>query len=146
MALTKYDTPRSPDVFEHWFGRWPDWFRRPMLVWPEAIEDMLRVDEYQENGTLVIKAEMAAIDPDKDVEITASDGTLHIAAHRRAEEKEEGKGYFRRELRYGSFRRDLPLSEGCSESGLEASYKDGILEIRVPAAKEPARKVPVQKS
>lgn len=149
MALIKHETPRSPDIFEHWFGRWPDWFRRPMMVWPEGMEDVLRVDEYRENGTLVIKAEMAGIDPDKDVEITASDGTLHIEAHRRAEEKEEGKDYFRRELRYGSFSRDLPLPEGCSESDVKASYKDGILEIRVPApkpaVKEPARRIPVEK-
>jgi len=149
MAVTKHEARRSPDTFEHWFGRWPDWFRRPMLVWPDEMDDVLKVDEYRENGTLVIKAEMAGIDPEKDVEITASDGTLHIEAHKTAEEKEEGKDYFRRELRYGSFSRNLPLPEGCSEADVKASYKDGILEIRVPAPKaaveEPARKIPVQK-
>jgi HSP20 family protein len=92
---------------------------------------------------------MAGMDPGKDVEVTVSDGMLRIAAERREEEKTEEKDYYRRELRYGSFSRDLPLPDGTTESDIQASYKDGILEIRVPVAKEaapePAKKIPVTK-
>jgi HSP20 family protein len=34
----------------------------------------------------------------------------------------------RRELRYGSLARTLPLPEGVVESDIKASYKEGILE------------------
>jgi len=37
---------------------------------------------------------------------------LHIEAERREEEKDEGKGYLRREVRHGSFSRSLPLPPG----------------------------------
>jgi HSP20 family protein len=111
---------------------------------------MLRVEEYREGDTLVIRAEMAGIDPDKDVEITVSDGVLHISAQRREEEKTEGKDYYRQELRYGSFSRDVALPEGCSEEDVKASYQDGILEIRVPVPaageKKPVTRVSVAKA
>lgn len=130
MAVVKKD--RAPAAPDRPAGRWPEWLLRPLMVWPDDVTDMLRVEEYREDGTLVVRAEMAGIDPDKDVEITVRDGTLHIQAERREEEKSEGKYFHRRELRYGSFTRDLPLPEGSSEKDVKASYKDGILEVRVP--------------
>ena len=133
MALERRAHRPVLDVFEDMFDRWPERFGWPWLWKPEAFEDVLRVEEYQEDGTLVVRAEMAGIDPEKDVEVTVSDGVLHISAERQEEEETEGKHFHRRELRYGSFRRDLPLPAGCSEDDVKASYKDGILEIRVPA-------------
>ena len=145
MALVKKE--RQPDVFDRFFGRWPEWMHRPVMVWDDDLDDVLRVEEYRENGTLVVRAEMPGIDPEKDVEITVSDGMLHIHGERREEEKTEEKDYRRRELRYGSFTRDLPLPEQYSEGDVKASYKDGILEIRVPVpaaeAAKPATKIPV---
>ena len=66
------------------------------------------------------------------------------AWRRRVEEKTEDKGYTRQELRYGSFSRTLPLPEGASESNIKATYKDGILEIRVPVSEPPAAAAPTR--
>ena len=143
MAIVKREEVSTYlDPFERFFAGLPTVFRWPGMVWPA--EDLVRVDEYRENGTLVIRAEMAGIDPEKDVEITVSDGMLHIGAERREEKNVEGKDYFRRELRYGSFGRDLPLPEGVAESDVKANYKDGILEIRVPLPKGEAEKTPTK--
>ena len=72
---------------------------------------------------------------------------LHIEAERREEEKREGQGYLRREVRYGSFSRSLPLPEGVTEADIAATYKDGVLEIRIPEpGREPARKIAIGKS
>jgi HSP20 family protein len=139
MALEKRGHRPVLNVFEDMFDRWPERFGWPWLSRSEAFQDILRVEEYQENGTLVVRAEMGGIDPDKDVEVTVSDGMLHISAERREEEETEGKQFHRRELRYGSFHRDLPLPAGCSEDDIKASYKDGILEIRVPAPSAEAK-------
>ena len=149
-ALVKRDRAASThlDPFERLFGDLPMWMRWPARVWPT--EDFVRVDEYREDSTLVVRAEMAGIDPEKDVEISVSDGVLHIGAERREEKKDEGKDYYRQELRYGSFTRDLPLPEGIQESDVKASYKDGILEIRVPLPKaqveKTSTKIPVTKA
>ena len=95
----------------------------------------------------MIRADLPGIDPDPDVELTVSDGMLDIRAERREEDKREDKGYLRRELRYGSLSRALPLPEGITESDITATYEAGILEIRVPEPKqETAKKIPISKS
>jgi HSP20 family protein len=132
-------------MFDDWMRMWP--FRRPALLARWMPEDLIKVDEFRENGTWVVRAELPGIDPDKDVELTMSDGMLHIKAERREEEKTEEKGYARRELRYGSFTRSLPLPEGVTEADVVASYKDGILEICVPAPQpEPGKRITVTRS
>jgi len=145
MALVKRERAASThlDPVERLFGDLPTWMRWPARGWPTT-EDFVRVDEYREDSTLVVRAEMAGIDPDKDVEVTVSDDVLHISAERREEKKDEGKDYYRRELRYGSFSRDLPLPQGVKESDVKASYKDGILEIRVSLPKVELEKAPAK--
>ncbi len=149
MALLKRETRPAPlDVFDRFFPEWPGFFRRPTFFWPEVIEDVIRVEEFTEDGTLVVRADLPGLDPDKDVEITVTEGMLHIEAQRREEEKTEGKDYVRRELHYGGFSRVLPLPTGATEADISASYKDGTLEIRVPLAKAEtgATKIPITKA
>ena len=140
------------DRFDRMFDEWTKslpWRRSPLFGYDWPSENVIRVDEYRENGNLVIRAELPGIDPDKDVELTVSDSMLHITAEHREEEKVEEKGYLRHELRCGSFSRTLPLPDGVSESDVTASYKDGILEIRIPAPvpePEPAKKIEITKS
>ena len=127
---------RLDRMFDEWFRTLP--VRRPFAGFagiPD--EDVIRVDEFREGDHEVIRAELPDIDPEKDVDVTVQDGMLRIAAQRRVEEEKEDKGYTRRELRYGSFSRTLPLPEDADEKDIQASYKDGILEIRVPVS-EPA--------
>jgi HSP20 family protein len=110
-------------------------------------EDLIRVEEYRQDGALVVRAELPGIDSDKDVELTVSDGMLHIRAERREEERQEEKGYLRQELRYGSLARSLPLPDGVTESDITATCKSGILEVRIREPKrEPTRKIPIAKS
>jgi HSP20 family protein len=126
---------RMDRLFDEWMRALP--MRRPFgLGWDWPGEDLIRVDEYREGDTEVIRADLPGIDPEKDVELTVGEGMLRISAERRVEEKTEDIGYLRHELRYGSMSRTLPLPEGVSESDISATYKDGILEVRV---KVPAR-------
>ena len=150
MALAKREPPRSLELFDRFFGRYPDVFRRPIMLWPETLDDTLRVEEYRENGNLVIRADLPGIDPKEDVEVTVTDGTLRISAERRQEETTEKKDFYRHELRYGTFTRELALPDGVSEDDVKAVYKDGVLEVRVPVT-EPGgsaspKKIPVATS
>jgi HSP20 family protein len=118
----------------------------PFPHWREA-DDLIRVEQFREDGALVVRADLPGIDPEKDVELTVSGGMLHIHAERREEEKREEKGYLRHELRYGSLSRTLPLPGGVTESDITATYKDGILEIRIPEPNhEPGKKIPISKA
>ena len=144
----------AADVFSRFDRMFDEWVRmmpfRPITFphWKEAA-DLIRVEEFREDGTLVIRADLPGIDPDKDVELTVVDGMLVIQAERHEEEKREEKGYVRQEVRYGSTSRTLPLPEGVTEADITATYKAGILEIRIPEPK-PAEakttKIPISKS
>jgi HSP20 family protein len=123
---------RLDRMFDEWFRSLP--MRQFGMGAEVPGEELIRVDEFRDGDTEVIRAELPGIDPEKDVELTVSDGMLRINAQRRVEEKTEDQGYTRHELRYGSFTRTLPMPEGHSEKDITASYKDGMLEIRVPVS------------
>jgi HSP20 family molecular chaperone IbpA len=59
-----------------------------------------------------------------------------VPTARRDDAIKEDKGYLRQELRYGSLTRTLPLPEGVTGSDVKATYKAGILEIRIPEPKQ----------
>ena len=117
----------------------PDWFGGRMFDMPDMWKDLfdgsdMKVEEFRDGDTLVVRAEMPGIDPDKDVEVTVSDNMLHLRAERHSETATENKKGYRSEFRYGSFSRTLPLPAGCRDEDISASYRDGVLEVRVPVA------------
>ena len=137
-------TPDSPwnrldRLFDEWMRMQP---MRRLLGAETPGEEIIRVDEYRDDDVQVIRAELPGIDPDKDVQLTVTNGMLRINAERRTEEQTEEKGVIRREMRYGSFTRSLPLAEGATDDDIDASYKNGVLEIRVPVAQPAARPEP----
>ncbi len=77
-----------------------------------------------------------------------SDGVLHISAKREQRDERKNNGNYRTEFRYGEFFRDLALAAGVDPDAVAATYKDGILEVRVPWAdtKSTSTKVPISQS
>lgn len=150
MAGLMRRDPRAEaaDVFSRFDQMFDEWMRMmPFRAARWRYEDLIRVEEFREDGALVVRADLPGIDPEKDVELTVSGGILHIEAERREEEKQEGRGYVRQELRYGSLSRSLPLPEGVTEADITATYKAGVLEIRIPESKgEPTRKIAISKA
>jgi HSP20 family protein len=115
---------------------WPERWRR-MFDLDADLGGWLRVEEFQDGDTLVVRAELPEIDPDKDVEVTMSDGMLHIRAHRTERSEHKDKEGYRSEFRYGSFERDVLLPSGVEDTDVAATYKDGVLEVRVPVPPAP---------
>lgn len=113
----------------------------------EGHHALMKIEEFLDGDACVIRAELPGIDPDKDVDLSVDDGVLRLSAKR--EEKEEARtadGYHS-EFHYGHLMRSFRLPEGATEADIEATYKDGILEVRVPAPKKPveagARKIEI---
>ena len=131
-------------------GQWPAGSGRRLIDWPDSLralmeQNELKVEEFEDDGHLVVRAEMPGIDPDNDVEITVSDDILHLRAERRSETKTEDKSGYRSEFHYGSFSRSLRLPAGATAADIKATYTDGILEVRIPidTATAEAKKIPV---
>lgn len=114
----------------------------------EGMSNLMKVEEFVEGDTVVIRAELPGIDPEKDVEISVADGIMHLQAVRRERSEEERPEGYRSEFRYGSLERRFRLPQGTTEQDIKATYQDGILEVRVPAPKQvkPAAKIPIARS
>ncbi|XAS62535.1 Hsp20/alpha crystallin family protein [Pseudarthrobacter sp. So.54] len=94
----------------------------------------IKVEQFVDGSTLVVRAEVPGIDPDKDVDVSVSDGRLHIKAEREEKSEQKSKDGYHSEFRYGSFTRSVALPPGAREEDITATYKDGVLEVRAPAA------------
>ncbi len=105
------------------------------------------LDVLHEDGDVVVRAELPGVKPD-DVDITLSRGVLTISGQRKAEQEQQGQGYYVRERRYGAFRRSLVLPEGIDESKIDARYENGVLEVRITgaAAVQEPKKIQIQAS
>jgi HSP20 family molecular chaperone IbpA len=108
-----------------------------------GLSSSVRVEDYVEGDTYVLRAELPGIDPDKDVEITVDRDVLTISGERREEVKERN----RQELHYGSFMRSITLPGDAREKDISASYADGVLEVRVPFDEDQdrTRRIPVRR-
>lgn len=109
-----------------------------------------RVEELVDGNTLVVRAELPGIDPDKDVDVTVTDGVLSTKAERQEKKEHKDKDSYRSEFRYGSFVRRLPLPRDVHQGDVTASYKDGVLEVRAPIPDQgqvsSAKKIPITRA
>jgi HSP20 family protein len=103
----------------------------------------VRIEDYMDDGTYVLRAEVPGIDPEKDVSLDIEGDVLTISGERREEKREKN----RHELHYGSFTRSIQLPRDVRTDEIKATYVDGVLEVRVPtmAAQHKPLKVPVER-
>lgn len=91
-----------------------------------AIEDFIDDDKY------VVRAELPGIDPAKDVNVTVDNGILTI----RGERQETKTDKRMKEIQYGAFSRSVRVPAGTKTEDIHATYRDGVLEVRMPLAEK----------
>jgi HSP20 family protein len=93
------------------------------------------VDIYETDEALVMKAELPGFSKD-DISIELKENTLVIKGERKHEDEVKEGNYHRKERMYGAFQRSFMLPATVDREKVNASYKDGILELRLPKAVE----------
>jgi HSP20 family protein len=102
------------------------------------------VDIYEDDESVVVKAELAGIKPE-DVHIEVQNDVLTLRGERKLEREDtredKRERYHRIERAYGSFTRSFMLPKTVDGDRVEAEMSDGVLSIRIPkrAAPEPRR-------
>lgn len=94
------------------------------------------VDIIETNDDLMLIADMPGVS-EKSINVTLEQDTLTIEGR---VEPEPPKGYDLSYCEYeiGDFQRSFTLSDTVDREKIEASYKDGVLKLRLPKA-EPAK-------
>ncbi len=130
MAIIRWDPFREMTQVQNQINRLVD------QVWNGRQESWLpAVDVFDTKDAVVLKAELAGMDPD-DIQMEIEDNVLTIKGERRFEEKVDEERYYRVERRFGSFQRSLALPQGVKAEEISAAYDDGILTVTVPKVEE----------
>jgi HSP20 family protein len=106
--------------------RWTSPWREAADLWAPDVE------VFQKNNELTIKADLPGLKRDE-VTVDLTDDAVTIHGERKREHEEEREGFYRTERSYGSFYRVIPLPEGAITEQAKANFRDGVLEITMPA-------------
>lgn len=102
------------------------------------------LDLFEEKDEIVAKVELPGMTRE-DIEVNISDGQLTIKGEKKKAEEVEEKDYYRSERIYGAFSRTVELPKGIEVEKVQASFKNGVLEIRLPKSEEAKKKeIPVK--
>ncbi|MDN5325345.1 MAG: hypothetical protein PWP41_40 [Moorella sp. (in: firmicutes)] len=103
-----------------------------------------RIDVYQTDKEVVATVELPGLISRDDVEITATDDTLTVRGEIRRNDEGEERNYYHSERFYGTFSRTVSLPSQVQPEKATATYKDGILDIRIPkAVNQKHRRIPI---
>lgn len=134
--------------FERWFDRFfEDFTRRPFPSllpseqwWPfEAVKAPIPIDVYEEKDDVVLKAELPGLSKE-DINVQVSDSSVTIKGEKKREEEVKEGDYCCCERSYGTIARTIELPSEVKADQVEASFKNGVLEIRLPKIEEAKRK------
>jgi HSP20 family protein len=102
------------------------------------------MDLVETEDHFVLKADLPGL-TEGDVNVEVEDNVLTLSGERNAEHEDKREGYVRVERAFGAFRRSLTLPEGIDPEAVQASFDNGVLEVRIPKPEQrKPRKVAIQ--
>ena len=121
--MTPFGSEGWGDIFSD--RLWPEWHR--------DFGEKLRpaVDFYEEGDQYHLTMELAGLNRD-DINISMRDNVLTVSGCKEKSSEKEGKNYYLKESTQGSFSRSFRLPTEVEEDKIEASFKDGVLTVRLP--------------
>ncbi len=136
-ALTRWDPAADFSAMRNVMDRF---FDQPLHRLPfRGSEDLgnttLSLDVVETGDTFVIKAAVPGVDP-KDVEISVDEDVLTIRGEFSKQEETTEENYLRREIRSGSFLRQLRLPPTVEPEKAQASFENGLLKLSIPKKPE----------
>lgn len=97
------------------------------------------VDVSEGNKEIIVKAEIPGVDR-KDIDISLDGRLLTIKGEKKHEKEESGEQYHRVESSFGYYQRTIELPAEVDASDVDATYKNGILKLKLKKVKEAATK------
>jgi HSP20 family protein len=97
-----------------------------------------QVEVFERNGKLNIRADLPGLSKDN-IDVDIRNDAVVIRGERQQEKEENEEGYYRSERSYGSFYREIPLPSGVNPEEAKATFRDGVLEVTMPARERQPR-------
>lgn len=99
----------------------------------DAVSFQPAVDVIEDGDDLVLRAELPGV-AKEDVDVNVENSTLFLRGEKRPDPKRTPDAYRRTECAYGKFARHFQLPRTVDTRKIEAHFKDGVLEVRLPKA------------
>jgi HSP20 family protein len=98
------------------------------------------MDLVEGEDSYLLRADLPGLTED-DVKLEYEDDVLTVSGERKTERQERKGGYVRYERASGLFSRSLTLPAGVDANSIEASFANGVLEVKIPkpVARQPHR-------
>ncbi len=109
-------------------------------VLPDRNGSMPAVNIREDEKNYVLDLAIPGIEK-KDLKIDMNEDVLTISSETKNENEQSKDGYRRKEFSYSSFCRSFYIPENVNREKIEASYKDGILNINLPKQEEEKNKI-----
>ena len=141
MALVRWDPARELSSLQSEMNRLFSSFFDPSVAatgggngptmrrWHPAM-DLVETEDH-----FVLRADLPGLS-EKDVKIEVEDNVLTVSGERRSEHETKQEGFHRVERAFGAFSRSLTLPRGVNAEAVEASFDNGVLEVRIPKPEE----------
>ena len=118
-----------------------DWFLPVVPRWGAMKPAM---DVYETDKDVVAELSIPDFDPEK-VDVSVKDDVLTVSGKMDEKKEEKDKGYWRKEIRKGSFERMVRLPVAVKENAVDATYEKGVLKITMPKTEaKPSSKVKIK--
>lgn len=98
-------------------------------VWAPA------VDVYETKDELVVSADLPGLN-EKDIHLSINGDMLCVRGERHWNQEAKQDTYYRTERWFGKFERTLPLPMPVQSEKVKASYRDGVLTVKLPKVEE----------
>lgn len=92
-------------------------------------------DVYETEDAIVVKMAISGVSSE-DISATITGDTLTISGKRQDSSNHKKLCFYLMEIRYGYFERSVVLPKNIDQNKIEASYKDGFLQITIPKSEE----------
>jgi HSP20 family protein len=130
MRREPFDLPAVSRLF-HQFLQEP--FEGGVMA--QLDEGTLPLDIAEDDKNVIVRASVPGFRKE-DIDVEVHSGVLTIKATHNEEREEKGERFYGRERRFGSMSRRVALPSTVSESGTQASLKDGVLTLYIPKSEE----------
>lgn len=118
------------------------WLKGPVAGTSELREPHMDVIEREDE--IVVSVELPGVKKE-DIDLTIADNVLRVKAKREEEVEKREENYLYRERTYRGYHRAIPLPVDVDADRAEATFKNGVLEVRLPkVAAEKVSKIDVK--
>lgn len=115
-------------------------------LFPIATGGFPQLDLTESDSDVVVRAELPGVRSDE-VQVDVTGDVLRLCGEKTSETERNERGQYYSERQFGSFRRMIRLPAAVDADRVDATYKDGVLTIRMPKHPECApKKVKVRKA